>query len=97
VAAVRRGGFMPTFSMLVYALCMMTSLLCLVLLARGYRRTRIKLLYWSALCFVGLAINNLLLFLDYFFLPDVDLRPARTAAMIGALAVLLYGFIWKTE
>jgi len=52
---------MPTFSMLVYLLCMMTSVLCLILLARGYRRTRVKLLYWSALCFVGLAINNFLL------------------------------------
>jgi hypothetical protein len=87
-----------TFSMLVYFLCMLTSLLCLVLLARGYRRTRIKLLYWSALCFVGLAANNLLLFLDYFILPtDIDLRPVRTVTMIGSLAVLLYGFIWKAE
>ena len=46
---------------LVYVLCALTSIACAVLLLRGYFRTRVRLLLWSGLCFVGLALNNALL------------------------------------
>ena len=83
---------------LVYFLCMVTAVVCLILLARGYRRTRVKLLFWSSLCFVGLAANNLLLFLDVVVFPvEIDLMPYRTLTTVGALAVLLYGLIWESE
>ena len=48
----------------VYTLCAATSILCAWLLFRGYRRHRTRLLFWSALCFSGLALNNALLLFD---------------------------------
>jgi hydrogenase/urease accessory protein HupE len=83
--------------MAVYVLCAATCLGCTVLLIRAYARSRTALLLWSALGFVGLSINNLLLVLDLVFLPDVDLLIARQLAALSAVAVLLYGFIWKVD
>lgn len=82
---------------LVYSLCLLTSIVCMALLARGYKRTRVKLLFWSALCFVGLAFNNLFLILDTLVFPDVYLMPMRLLTTGAALAVLLYGFIWEVD
>lgn len=87
-----------TVPSVIYLLCVLASLLCLILLARGYLRTGVKLLLWSALCFVGLAINNLLLFIDLVILgPEISLVPWRQATTVVALGVLLYGFIWETD
>jgi len=36
-------------------------------------------------------------FIDLAALPDIDLRYARLAAAIAALATLLYGFIWELD
>jgi hypothetical protein len=80
----------------VYALCALTSIVCAVLLLRGYRRSRTRLLFWSALCFAGLALNNLLLLVDLYVVPDMDLFAPRTAAAVIAMAVLLYGLIWDS-
>lgn len=89
---------MSTFQSLVYLLCLATSLVCLLLLIRAYRRSGIKLLLWSALCFVGLAFNNLLLFIDVVLLPTtIDLLPVRHLTALGAISVLLYGFIWESD
>jgi len=82
---------------LVYLLCIITSVLCLFLLARGYRRTGVKLLFWSALCFVGLAFNNFFLFLDVIVLPGANFMPLRHISTAAALGVLLYGFIWEAD
>ena len=38
----------------IYALCALTSLVCSVLLLRGYSDSRYRLLFWAGLCFVGL-------------------------------------------
>ncbi len=87
-----------TVPSIIYLLCVVTSLICLVLLARGYVRTGVKLLLWSALCFVGLAINNLLLFVDLVVLPpEVSLTTWRQVTTLVSLSVLLYGFIWETD
>lgn len=78
----------------IYLLCVVTSLACLVLLARGYARTGVKLLLWSALCFVGLALNNLLLFIDLVMMgPETTLLYWRQATTFVSLGILLYGFI----
>lgn len=83
---------------LVYLLCMATSMVCLLLLIRAYQRSGVKLLLWSALCFVGLTLNNFLLFVDVVLLStSIDLLPLRHLTAIGALSVLLYGFIWESE
>ncbi len=82
---------------IVYALCAMTSIGCAVLLLRGYRRSRVRLLFWSGLCFIGLALNNVLLFIDVRVVPDVDLSIWRTIPAVLGVAVLLYGLIWETR
>jgi hypothetical protein len=82
---------------IVYGLCVVTSALCAWLLLRGYSRSRVPLLMWSGLCFVGLMLNNLLLFVDVHVVPLVDLSAWRTIpALIGVL-LLLYGMIWETR
>lgn len=81
----------------VYALCGATSILCAVLLFRGYRLTRTRLLFWASLCFGGLAINNVILFVDLILVPDIDLFLWRTAAALAGMTVLLYGLIWDAR
>lgn len=81
----------------MYSLCAITSIGCAVLLLRGYRRSRVRLLFWSGLCFIGLALNNVLLFIDVRVVPDVDLSLWRTIPAVLGVAVLLYGLIWETR
>jgi hypothetical protein len=82
---------------IVYALCLATSAACAWLLGRTYRRTRARLLFWSALCFALLAVNNLFVILVLLVIPQVDFRVPRLGLSLAAVAVLLYGFIWKRE
>ena len=81
----------------VYVLCLLTSIVCAGLLLRAYARSRARLLLWTALSFVCLAVNNLFLVGDLVVFPEVDLWPMRQAAAIAAIGVLLYGFIWEAE
>lgn len=82
---------------IVYSLCMLTSLGCAVLLWRGYRKSRLRLLFWSALCFAILGISNALLILDLVVFPDVYILPARSIATQVALLVLIYGLIFESN
>lgn len=81
----------------VYILCGVTSILCAVLLLRGYRASRTRLLFWAGLCFVGLGLDNVILFVDIVLLPDTDLYWWRTLAALAGMLVLLYGLIWETR
>lgn len=81
----------------VYVLCALTSIACAVLLTRGYARSRARFLLWSALCFIGLAANNVLLFLDLAVLPRVDLSLWRSLTALAGLALLLFGLVWDVE
>ena len=85
------------FPATVYILCFLTSSACAWLLARGYRRTRTRLLLWSSLCFLLLAANNLVLVLDVLVFPDINLRIGRLLLSLSAVVVLLFGFIWDLE
>jgi len=80
---------------IVYLLCTFTSLACAVLLLRAYGQSRVRLLLWSGLCFIGLTINNLLLFVDKRMMPDTDLSLVRTIPALVGVACLLYGLIWE--
>lgn len=83
---------------IVYALCAFTSAACAVLLLRGYKRSSARLLLWSGLCFVGLTLNNVLLFVDKIILPtEIDLTLWRSGAALAALSILVYGMIWEAE
>lgn len=81
----------------VYLLCAVTSSLCALLLLRAYTRTGTRLLLWSGLCFVGLALNNALLVVDLMIVPDTDLSTWRLVPAVLGVALLLYGLIWESE
>lgn len=78
----------------VYLLCMVTSLVCSVLLFRGYRRGGTRLLMWSAICFACLCLNNILLFVDVIVLTtSVDLSVWRLVPALVGVGLLCYGLI----
>jgi hypothetical protein len=82
-----------TIAELIYLLCAATSLLAAGLLIRQYRARRTSLLFWSSLGFVGLGLNNVLVYLDLSLLADLDLAVPRTLAGTAAMITLLYGLI----
>ena len=82
---------------IIYLLCTLTSLACCGLLLRAWRSSKSRLLFWSALCFAGLSLNNFLLVIDRLVLPAVDLSTLRLATALAALLLLLFGLIWEEE
>jgi hypothetical protein len=79
----------------IYLLCAITAFACFVLLFRSWRRTSARLLFWSALCFAGLSVNNALLVADKLFLPNTDLLVLRLIASLVAVLLLLFGLVWE--
>lgn len=88
---------MAPFKIALYLLAIVSSLACTILLFRAYAQRRLRLLLWSSMCFVGLSVSNVLLFVDMVVFPLVDLRPARLTAALVGLLFLLYGFICEAE
>jgi hypothetical protein len=83
---------------IIYSLCALTSIACLVLLWRSWRATRARLLFWSALCFGWLSVNNVLLVLDRVVWPvEVDLTMARLLSALAAVAMIVFGLVWGEE
>lgn len=80
----------------VYLLCALTSVGCAGLLLLKYRRQRVRLLFWSSLCFVGFALNNIILFIDLVLVPEADLSVVRTIPALAGVALLLWGFVWDS-
>ena len=66
----------------VYILAALTSAACAWLLL-------------SSLCFLFLAVANILLFLDLVVISSVDLYRWRLVSTIFAISLLLYGLIWE--
>ena len=81
----------------VYLLCAATSIACGFLLLRGYQVSKTRLLFWASLCFLGLAINNVILFIDLIMLPEVDLFWWRTLPAVAGMGILLYGLISESR
>ena len=81
----------------VYLLGILVTLACAVLLLRGYARGKKRLLLWSGLCFTGLTIANLLVFVDLVIVPEVDLYLWRLAAAAISMGFMLYGLIWESR
>ena len=79
---------------LVYALCALTSIVCAALLLRGYATSKVRLLLWGGLCFAGLALNNVLLFIDLGLVPTIDLSVWRSIPTLAGLILLIYGLVW---
>ena len=83
---------------LIYGLCAITSIGCAVLLLRGYRGSRAPLLFWAALCFAGLALNNVLVFVDEAILPrTTDLSFWRSIPALAGVGAFIYGLIWEVR
>lgn len=80
---------------IVYALCAITSLLTALLLWQNFRKTGFRLLFWSAICFFCLTVNNLMLFIDMVILPETDLSVLRTLPAAVGFGALIFGFIWE--
>ena len=89
---------MEAFKFVLFLLAALTSFACMALLFRGYARTGVRLLLWSALCFIFLTANNVLLFAETIVFPSqVDLRLYRLGTALAGVACLLYAFIWEAE
>jgi hypothetical protein len=82
---------------LIYTLCALTSIACLMLLWRSWRKSGARLLFWSALCFGALSVNNVLLVLDRLVFLEQDLFDWRLAAALVAVALLLFGLVWEED
>jgi hypothetical protein len=78
-----------------YILCALTSIGCAALLLRGYKQNGSRLLFWSGLCFVGLALNNVLLIVDIRVLPNVDLSNIRSLPALAGVLLMIFGLIWE--
>lgn len=81
----------------IYVLCAATSFLCTVMLIRGYRQTKVRLLFWSAVCFLGLTLDNILLYADLVIVPDMSLALARRSVALVGLMSLIIGLIWDAN
>jgi len=81
----------------IYILGMLITATCAVLLWRGYRQGRKRLLLWSSLCFAGFAVTNLLIFVDLVIFPETDLYVFRLVTAAISLVFLLYGLIWESN
>jgi hypothetical protein len=81
----------------VYLLCAATCLLCALLLFRGFVKSRVRLLFWSALCFLGLMFDNVMLYVDLVVVPHVDLIVWRKIPGLIATMLLIVGLIWDAD
>jgi hypothetical protein len=84
----------------VYLLCTITSLVCAALLLRSYARNRVRLLLWSAVCFIGLFVNNLMVLIDLdqiVFSSVTNLSVWRLVPALFGLAALCYGLITEAR
>jgi hypothetical protein len=85
------------FANVVYILCAFTSTLCAILLLRGYRESRARLLFWSAVCFIGLAASNILLVVDFTVASGLDLSFWRVGTAIVGAGALVYALVWEAR
>jgi hypothetical protein len=79
---------------IVYFMCALASSVCAFLLVRYYKKVQAPLLLWSAVGFLCLSINNVVLFIDLVIIPHgVDLSLARVTIASLGMGFMLYGFI----
>lgn len=77
----------------VYVLCSLTGLCCSILLFRGYRQNKVRLLFWMANGFVGFTLSNILLVLDQKIVHNMDLSIHRTIPAFLGMVIMVYGLI----
>ena len=88
---------MNAIKIALYIVAVISSAACAGLLLRAYWQRPVRLLMWSGICFIGLTVNNIALFLDLVVFPEVDLRLARQLPALVGMMFLLYGFIYDAD
>ena len=78
-------------------LTLLTTVLCAGLLLRAWQHVRKRLLLWSGLCFVGLAIANALRIADLRIFLALDLYTYRLSTTAIAMCLLLWGLVWESQ
>ena len=86
-----------TIAEAIYLLSAATSLLAAFFVMRQYRASRTPLLLWSMIAFLGLAVNNVLVYAELVLVPDADLAVYRAFFGAAAMTALLYGLVWETR
>jgi hypothetical protein len=79
----------------VYILSALISCACAALLLRSFLQARTALLLWAAVCFLGLTLNNALLFVDKIVATDVDLSLWRALPALAGMLALVFGLLWE--
>jgi hypothetical protein len=64
---------------------------------RSYRAGHARVLLWCAVCFIGLALSNVLLVVDLIVVPQIDLSLLRTGTAAIAMGLLVFGLIWRSR
>ena len=82
----------------VYILCALTSLGCAALLIRSWWLSKSRLSLASALCFIGLLLNNVLLVFDKVVTgPSIDLSVWTKVPAVVGMAIFLVGLILESD
>jgi hypothetical protein len=81
---------------LVFVFCAMTSAASAFLLWRASQGAKVRLLFWAALCFLGMTVNNILLFVDVIVGTGLDLSLFPHLAALVSIVLLNVGLIWET-
>jgi len=75
-----------------------TVALCALLLLRAYVKVKTRLLLWSGLCFAGLTVSNVLVFIDLALIgPHTSLYSLRLAVAAVSTLLLVYGLVFESE
>lgn len=82
-----------TFDLWVYTLCALTAAVTAGMLLRAWRGSGTAMLFWSGLCFVGLAASNTVVLVDMLLVSEFDLRWLRNATGLISVALLIYGLL----
>jgi drug/metabolite transporter (DMT)-like permease len=69
--------------------------MCCVLLACGYFRTRVPLLYWAAVCFAAFGLEGAVMIVNEYV--PADLTVLRLSISLVGIVLLLYGLLWNSE
>lgn len=79
----------------VYILSALVSLVSAWLLLRSFAVTRARLLLWAGLCFTGLTLNSVMLFVDKVVITGTDLSTWRTLPALAGMLAFVFGLVWE--
>ena len=78
-----------------YVICTLTSLASALLMMRAIRGPGGRLLFWGAVFFLGMAVNNIALFANA--MTEADYSVVPNIIMLASVAALLYGLVWDVK